>query len=49
MKTVTNGVETKRVKNDEVQKMLSNGFKLCPKYVWKNNVRDINKKKEKVK
>jgi len=46
MKTVKKEGQYRRVKNDEINGMLKNGWVLCPKKEWKNTVRDVNGKVE---
>lgn len=40
MKTMTNGIEVRRVKNEDAEALSTKGWSYCPKSVWKRTVRD---------
>ena len=48
MKTMKLGDQIKRVGEKEVKQMLERGWQYCPKKLWKENVRVIETKVEKV-
>lgn len=45
MKTVKQGQEYKRVKNEEAEKLVAKGWKYCPKEEWKMKVREAKESK----
>ena len=46
MKTMQLDTKVVRVDEDKVEKKVSEGWKFVPKSVWKEKVRDVNKKEE---
>jgi len=40
MKTMTNGIEVRRVKDEDAEALATKGFSYCPKSVWKRTVRN---------
>jgi len=40
MKTMTNGIEVRRVSNEDAPALSQKGWSYCPKKVWKRKVRD---------
>lgn len=48
MKTIQKGEKIKRVDEETAGiKVKNNGYSFVPKTIWKENVRDVNKKEEK--